>query len=365
MLGHPTRQTRTDSSATVSLSNNRVMDFHSITEQTPTENPACVPQDGKDQPIAISVILCTYNRCESLARALRSVAASQLPESVRWEVLVVDNNSKDQTRAVAEEFCRNHPGCFRYVYEPQQGKSRALNAGIREARGNIFAFIDDDVIVESTWLRNLTALLNTDQWAGAGGRILPAREFVHPGWLSLEGRHALAPLALFDRGLEEGTLTESPYGTNMAYRRAMFEQHGPFRIDLGPQADIRVPQKSEDSEFGRRLLDAGERLRYEPTAVVYHEIPEARVQKKYFLNWWFDKSRSDIRASGVPSDTKWLVARVPVSMVRSFAAWTLRWVFTVNASRRFSAKTKVWALAGWISESYRQSRGGTTERPRN
>jgi glycosyltransferase involved in cell wall biosynthesis len=330
-------------------------------EHAPTDNPACVPQGCKDRPIAISVILCTYNRCESLARALHSVAASQLPESVRWEVLVIDNNSTDQTRGVTEEFCRKHPGCFRYIFEPRQGKSIALNTGIREAHGDIFAFIDDDVTVEPTWLRNLTAALGTSEWAGTGGRILPACKFVKPGWLMLEDRHALAPLALFDRGLLEGALTESPYGTNMAYRRAMFEKHGPFRTDLGPQGDSRVPQKSEDSEFGRRLLDAGEHLRYEPTAIVYHEIPDARVRKTYFLNWWFDKSRSDIRASGVPSDAKWLMAGISLELVCRCALWAARWMTTIEPARRFSAKTKVWAVAGWILESYRQSRDRTTE----
>ena len=86
----------------------------------------------------ITVILCTYNRCKRLAKALESVAASALPASVDWEVLVVDNNSKDETRQVIEEFCERYPARFRYVFEPRQGKSNALNTGIREARGEIF-----------------------------------------------------------------------------------------------------------------------------------------------------------------------------------------------------------------------------------
>src|SRR5208282_2321290 len=89
----------------------------------------------------ITVILCTYNRCQSLARALDSVAAQTFSESVEWEVLVVDNNSRDQTRDVAEDFCRRYPGRFRYLFEPRQGKSYALNAGIREARGDILALL--------------------------------------------------------------------------------------------------------------------------------------------------------------------------------------------------------------------------------
>lgn len=108
----------------------------------------------------ITVILCTYNRCESLAKALESAAALRLPESVEWEVLVVDNNSTDQTREVVEAFCRRHTGRFRYLFERQQGKSYALNAGIREAGGNVLAFTDEDVTVEPPWLKNLTAALH-------------------------------------------------------------------------------------------------------------------------------------------------------------------------------------------------------------
>jgi glycosyltransferase involved in cell wall biosynthesis len=122
----------------------------------------------------ITVILCTYNRCQNLAKALNSVAASRLPRSVEWEVLVIDNNSSDQTREVVEDFCRLHPRRSRCLFEPQQGKSHALNAGIREARGDVLAFMDDDVTVEPTWLQNLTTSLQDDEWAGAGGRPLPA-----------------------------------------------------------------------------------------------------------------------------------------------------------------------------------------------
>ena len=212
----------------------------------------------------------------------------------------MDNNSTDRTRAVVEDSCRRHPGRFRYVFEPHPGKSYALNTGLQEARGEIVAFIDDDVKVEPTWLHNLTAVLHNGDWAGAGGRTLPERPFPPPRWLDLGAPHALAPLAVFDRGLDARELTETPFGNNMAYRREMFRKYGGFRIDLGPRAGSRVPQKCEDVEFGQRLLTAGERLRYEPSAIVYHAVPDCRVQKTYFLAWWFDKARADIDAFGIP-----------------------------------------------------------------
>src|SRR5437773_274805 len=108
----------------------------------------------------VTIILCTYNRCESLAKSLTSIASLRMPESLEWEVLVVDNNSSDGTREVVGDFCRRYPGRFRYLFEPKQGLSSARNAGVVEARGDIVAFIDDDAIAQPTWLHSLTAALH-------------------------------------------------------------------------------------------------------------------------------------------------------------------------------------------------------------
>jgi len=300
----------------------------------------------------ITVILCTYNRCRSLSKSLESLVSQTLPAAIDWEVLVVDNNSRDETRGVAEEFCRRYPGRFRYIFEPRAGKSNALNTGVREALGEILAFIDDDAMAEPSWLQNLTAELHGSEWAGAGGRILPEKSFSPPGWLSAELPSSFAPLALVDLGPQSGPLSESPSGTNMAFRREIFQRYGGFRTDLGPQPNSPNPQKCEDSEFGHRLLAAGERLRYEPSAVVFHAVPEIRRHKKYFLTWWFDKGRSDLRESGMPPEFRWFVAGIPLVMLRRFAVGTVRWMVSVRPSRRFYCQTQLRWLAGQIAECY-------------
>ena len=77
----------------------------------------------------ISVVICTYNRCRSLADSLESVANSRLPDSVEWEVVVVDNNSRDQTRQTVERFCQRYPQRFRYVFESDRAcRTRATPA---------------------------------------------------------------------------------------------------------------------------------------------------------------------------------------------------------------------------------------------
>jgi glycosyltransferase involved in cell wall biosynthesis len=314
------------------------------------------------EEMKITVILCTYNRCVSLAKALNSAAALAVPQWAEWEVLVVDNNSRDQTRGVVEDFSRRYPGRFRYLFEAQPGKSHALNAGIREARGEILAFMDDDVTVASTWLHNLTAPLQDSRWAGSGGPIIPQWPCSPPRWLPLGSPYGLAPLAVFNPGDEAGELAEPPFGTNMAFRKTMFEKYGNFRTDLGPNPDNEI--RNEDTEFGQRLIVGGERLRYEPSAIVWHPVTEDRLQKKYFLAWWFNKGRADIRELGIPPHTV-SCCGIPLYLFRRLTIWTLRWIVAVKPRQRFCHKLKVSAKMGEIKECYCFARRARQRRRRH
>lgn len=302
----------------------------------------------------ITVVLCTYNRCDSLAAALESVAVSRLPQTVSWEVLVVDNNSKDETRKVVGRFASKYPSRFRYAFEPCPGKSHALNSAIRGTEARILAFMDDDVQVEADWLHMLTRIFDDPKYVGSGGRILPESAFTPPDWIETSERYALAPLAMFDLGPVASDLLEPPFGTNMAFRREVFTRYGDFRRDLGPQPGSEI--RSEDTEFGMRLLQRGEHLWYEPAAVVYHKIARSRMTKQYFLRWWFDKARADTRERGIPIGTRWYVAGIPLYLVRRFVIWTFRWLLGLRCGPRFSAKIKLWMVVGAIKESRVQSR---------
>lgn len=305
----------------------------------------------------ITVILCTYNRCSSLKTALGSVALSQLPPSVSWEVLVVDNNSTDQTREVVERFASQYPGRFRYMFEARPGKSNALNAALQNTNADVLAFMDDDVLVEPDWLHLLTSIFESPEYSGAGGRILPEANFLLPFWLETSGPYALAPLAMFDLGPTAGRLHEPPFGTNMAFRREVFSRYGNFRKDLGPRPGSEI--RSEDTEFGMRLIKGGEHLWYEPAAVVHHEIARSRVTRQYFLKWWFDKARADIREHGIPSETRWFVAGVPLFLIRRVIVWTLRWLLNFRSGPRFSARVRLQTVVGAIRECFDQPRSGS------
>ena len=292
----------------------------------------------------ITLILCTWNRCQDLAEALDSIARSRLPETAGWEVLIVDNNSTDQTRTMAEDFCRLHAPHFTYLFEPTQGKAHALNAGLRAARGEIIAFTDDDVVVEPEWLDNLTAPIREGICDGVGGRTFAYGNFAPPRWLPVQTQEGIAPFALFDRGTQPADLAETPYGNNMAFRRDAFVKCGTFRADVGTH---------EDSDLGQRFLAAGLHLRYEPSAVVYHRVPASRLRRDYILKWWAAKARYSMRSSGTAPAAGWIIAGVPVYLFRRLLRWTVQWAITPKPAQRFSCRIRMWSLAAQIAECRR------------
>src|SRR5688572_314955 len=99
-----------------------------------------------DSQIDISAVITTYNRSSSLAAALNALL-SQNAGGVRYEIVVVDNNSTDDTRATVEGLIAKGHTNVRYVFESKQGITHGRNAGIAAARGRIIAFTDDDVVV--------------------------------------------------------------------------------------------------------------------------------------------------------------------------------------------------------------------------
>lgn len=313
----------------------------------------------------VTAIVCTCNRADTLPATLKDLAVSQLPDSISWEILVVDNNSIDGTREVVESVSRIFPGRFRYVFEPRPGKSNALNTGIANARGAVLAFVDDDVMIEPKWLQNLTAQLHSSQWAGAAGRILPAQSFVLPAWLSWKdcgGVFRPDPRGIlyghFDLGDHaiELNMHQVPYGANMAIRRQMFEKYGGFRTDLGPGQGRDIPRSNEDRDISHRLIKAGERMRYEPAAIVYHPVREDRFNKNYHLSYWFDFGKSSIVERGEQTDV-YGIPRDYFSLVRQLMRGSLMWLqgmLTTRPNKKFFCQCMTQMHIGMAVELHRR-----------
>src|SRR5580704_11547043 len=121
----------------------------------------------------LSVVICTWNRAESLQKTLESIESCRVPDGTDWEVLIVDNNSTDATSVICQSFVQTNPERYRYFLERKQGKSFALNTAIENARGEVIAFTDDDVLVGVDWLSALLSAFEDNDCVGVAGKIVP------------------------------------------------------------------------------------------------------------------------------------------------------------------------------------------------
>ena len=233
----------------------------------------------------LNVVICTYNRSASLARTLESIRGSCIPDHLEWELIIVDNNSDDDTRAVVERYQELCAFPVLYVKERRQGISHARNRGINASTGRFIAFTDDDVIVDRNWIGNIVRAFAEYDVQCIGGKILPVWEKPKPKWLSKDLYGYIALLDYGDRPL----YMEKPllWGANLAVKAEAFEKYGLFDTTRG-----RLPHKlyaGEETHFLVRLLEQGEKIVYLPDVIVHHCISKKRMRKAYFRKWNFDQ----------------------------------------------------------------------------
>ncbi len=242
------------------------------------------------EPVDISVIVCTFNRAASLRNTLESLRGQIVPAWVGWEVVIVDNNSRDDTPKVVEGFAFHAAFPLRYVREERQGLSNARNRGIAESRGRHIAFTDDDVIAPPGWATALLEGFEKGGWDAIGGRVLLHGDWPLPRWLKPE---LWGFLACLDYGDAEMPLTEIEkpfFGANMAFRREVFERLGGFDPELGRNGAVLIG--GEEIDLFHRMLAAGMRVAYQPKAAVRHAVDPKRFRKNYFRSIHYNDGRT-------------------------------------------------------------------------
>ena len=215
----------------------------------------------------VSVVVCTYNRAGSLRLTLEALEAQAIPSGIEWELLVVDNNSTDDTRSVVEAFATASRVLVRYVFVAEQGLSHARNVGLGHAKGHIVAFTDDDVRPATHWVASVTEAMRESSVAIVGGRILPAWDRRPPPWLEHD-RALRYDLALMEHGapaeIWDPSGLPAVWGANMAFRREVFERAGLFDPRHGVSGTKLY--RGEEVDLVRRALAMGYRVAYDSTA---------------------------------------------------------------------------------------------------
>jgi len=309
----------------------------------------------------ISVVICTYNRCESLRRTLKTFSSLTIPKELKWELLVVNNNSKDATEDVCADFEDALP--LRYIFESQQGKSFALNRSIDEAQGSLILFTDDDVDLDANWILSyVDAAQRHPDASFFGGRVVACWEEKPPAWLK-KNQSWLHAVVQMDRGETEQLVAkdEHPFflGANMACRQKVFQSGVRFAKDIGPKG-------SDDSQSGnvrgeemvlqRQLILAGLKGVYVGQSLVNHRHAPHRLTEKYIRKWYRGHGIAEVRCGQIPQ--KKLCFGAPRYFWKMLLFSRIKYFLT-----RRIAPSRIWLKAetdfafasGVISESRKQT----------
>ena len=221
-----------------------------------------------------SIVICTYKRASYLRDTLRAVFPL-IKNRPGYEVVVVDNNSPDNTKEVVQEFI-SLPN-FRYYLEMNPGVSHARNRGIKESRNEILIFLDDDIDLEPNFFIECEALYQDPSVEIAGGKLLPYKVQI-PDWLPPK---FLYLISVFDLG-EKPMYTSVLMGANYSMRSYVAQKVGWYNPELGRKSGSLMGGEENDYLF--RAQDLGYKLLYVPQLVVYHKI-ENKLNKNYIYEY--------------------------------------------------------------------------------
>ena len=305
--------------------------------------------------IDLSVCICTYNRHELLRDALTTLLR-QNPEGLNYEVIVIDNNSTPETRAVVDEFAARDPR-VRYILETRQGNAYARNTGVEQARAPIIAFLDDDVTVHDNWLETIRRTFEQTKADFIGGKVLPRWEQPPPSWLNVKN---WAPIAALDYGDSSFLLTaDNPLcllTANIAFRREVFERFGGFSANVQRAGDS--IGSLEDHEFLTRLFRGGVVGLYVPELTVDAFVGSERLTKAYHRRWHTghghfyaimkdpEWERSNFRVAGVPG-------HLYKETARNAFLWLSR-VLTGKTDAAFANECRLRFFRGFFRQRKRQ-----------
>jgi glucosyl-dolichyl phosphate glucuronosyltransferase len=309
----------------------------------------------------VSVIIATWNRAHLLQGTLDALAAQQVDGSLAWEIVVVDNDSRDETERIVASFSKRTPTPVRYVVERRPGASNARNRGLLEARGAVLAFTDDDVLPAPDWIAAMVAAVERWNADGVGGRILPRWEVSPPPWLARSEvlLSRLAILADESSGFVAlGRKRPQVWGPNMAFRRDVFEKVGGFDPHRGVVRGKLF--RDEETDLIERALEHDLKIAYDPTITVFHRIGPDRMRKAYFRKLFFDAGQC--RALVTPVTGKRSFLGAPLRLY-ALPLSVLKWVGLLLLGRpsAFHQQLGCFWQSGRLSGYWKKWRRGSSE----
>lgn len=232
--------------------------------------------------IKYSIIICTYNRFNLLIETIDSII-NVLKNREDYEILVIDNNSKDKTPSVKDRYFENQK--IKYFVESQQGLSHARNRGINEANGEILVYFDDDIELIENYFEVCDEIFSEASISIVGGKVLPYRVSI-PTWIPVKFYYLVS---IFDLGNEEKSVN-TLMGANYVLRSNVCKNVGHYNTELGRKGNNLMG--GEENDYFSRAMLLGYKIFYNPNLIVFHKIND-KLNRNYIFQYSFEQGKSE------------------------------------------------------------------------
>lgn len=336
----------------------------------------------------LSIIITSFNRSERLEQLLEDLTTQhrrlRSNEASEVELILIDNNSFDDTNEIAYRFIENTGLSIKFFTETRLGISHARNLAIEKASGDLFAFLHDDVNLDDDWLKEaykIACECHDHEIGVYGGRCIPMWQDSFPDWLNIEppygveqgvfNGHSYGDLEQYYPFESEFGLARVPSGVNVLVRKEVFENCGKFRTDLGASAAGGFGLH-EDTEYFNYLATLKIPQVYTPQLIVFHPVDPNQMSIQNIRRWYFKSARAQYWAAhtdrmgrepnslyGIdPKYRKWLpsflkerISGVPAFLYAKFTFLVLRWLLshlTIGSKKRHWISYKISEAMGEI-----------------
>lgn len=286
-----------------------------------------------------SIVICTYNRTRFLTQNLEAFRTLDF-DPASYEILVVDNNSTDDTPAVVRHYQALLPN-LRYVHEIQQGLSHARNRGYREALSSCIIYIDDDAIAFPDFLSRIAWVNTNFDFVAWGGIDIPWYPDGRPHWLKDRYVCARLPYKKIHPLTQD---TDYFSGFAMVFKKEILEQLGGFHPDLGMKGTM--AGYGEETEVQLRIKKQGLKMGYDPELKVRHAILPHKLSLEWFFKATFAVGRDMILLYNIKTGWFHLLGQLCIAgglILFSMLRWTPRLLWDKN-----------YFIENWILDVFRK-----------
>jgi glycosyltransferase involved in cell wall biosynthesis len=298
----------------------------------------------------LTVVICTRNRAEYLRKAIKSICDQDLSPG-RFELLIVDNGSVDNTRSMIEsEF--NDVDNLKYIYEPIPGLSQARNTGLKHAKGKYVSYLDDDAVASPKWIRSMLETFSSVKPTPGciGGKIDLIWETARPAWISDKMTRPLGYVYWSDQPI---ILNDKQWigGGNIAFPKEVLESLGGFTTNLGRKGNKLLA--NEEIILINKLKADGYICYYHPDVMIYHYVSPDRVNKRWFYKRYYWQGVSNAvmldNEKRLSISARYAIILKNILGIMIKPIYLLLALFTVNNPNNFEKRCSVISRVGYIA----------------